>query len=409
MLFETAMQLVFSDENTASNVYPSKRGILLTEDEFFSDLLRNAPSQKPAVQPTKTIESTNTLLSVLQDEFKITSRSTKTTPIIGTDVAIQCTTTSINQTKSSDDRILTCKTPNKSDTVSYELATRTPGWGYRDSATQVDFEEQTISSLSELLEIYLDRISEETIRYFYHVCKEDVSWTRRYLDEYVRHDRVSSNIPTLRQLSFDALKRWNEMLSSSNPSFQNESFTDLLRDINDDEQFHEASHFTSTQAADTTFEITENRQIFIPVTLIQSLQECYGDIPNISYLMEGSDGVFLPLDDSLNLAIYTALGRFVGIERYDEGFCEPVTEKNKRRTEKKPHSSKWKAFEETNRPKPKSNAEHSPIPSFATIMDEDLRASQAEKSKPVKSKRSILNIRQIFNKYFPFTILEITT
>jgi len=229
----------------------------------------------------------------------------------------------------------------------------------------VDLNEHNIDSLSNLIEFYSDRLSSDTIKQFYELCNSDIQWTRTQIDEYLQHNHIISTIPTLRQLSLSALNQWNEEIKHLNPSFDTISIGDLLQDINDEELILDN---------ETNIEFTDSNQITIPWSIINSLQQLYGELPTISSFSYTEDGLSLPLDDELSMNIYQALQRFLGVSNK---IIKPVNEK-KLTKENKKLNKQQSISPSQNQSKTKMNG-----PSLKQIMNEELNYINTQKQTQV--------------------------
>ena len=219
-------------------------------------------------------------------------------------IAIQCSSNDLNQNRNDSDRILTGHL-SASSTLSAPIS---PPPGHNERGIQVDFNENTIDSLSNLIDFYSENLSSDLVKQFYELCNSDIQWARTQIDEYLQHPHVISTVPTLRQLSFQALNQWNEQIKHSNPSFDTISIGDLLQDINDEQVFEDL--ILENETTDQSIQISDSNQITVPSSLIHSLQDLYGELPNENTF---SNGLTIPLDDELSLNIYQALQRFLGV------------------------------------------------------------------------------------------------
>ena len=196
-----------------------------------------------------------------------------------------------------------------------------PPAGHIDCGIQVDIPNDSIESLRNLIEVYSSRLSEETIKQFYEICQGDLSWTQIQLDEYLQHTHHQSSIPTLRQLSFNALNQWDNEIKHSNPSFDTISIGDLLKDINDDEVFEEF-HLHETETNNQSIEFNEKMQMIIPWPLINSLQDLYGELPSLNSFSSNNNGMVLPLDDELSLGVYQSITKILRCIEYSSKYIE---------------------------------------------------------------------------------------
>jgi hypothetical protein len=205
-----------------------------------------------------------------------------------------------------------------------------------------------------------------------------MQWTCLQIDEYLQNnneERVS--IPTLRQLSLDKLNQWNEQIKSTNPLFDTKSITDLLEDINDDDEIL-VEELTSEN---TNIEFTNSNQINIPWSMMNSLEEIYGELPNKSSFSSNNHGLLVPIDDDLSFSIYQALQR-VTIKSNEN--IKPVIEnqikKENKKTNNNNNNQKWKLPSQ----KPSnSDINTNNIPSLRQIMNEEQQAAKFQKPKQV--------------------------
>jgi hypothetical protein len=223
-------------------------------------------------------------------------------------------------------------------------------------------------SLTHLIEFYSDLVSTDIIKQFYELCNSDIQLTQIQIDEYLQHSDIQSSIPTLRQLSFNALNQWNEQIKHSNPSFDTISIEDLLQDINDEENL-----ILDNQTNNNSIELTNSNEMVVPWSMINSLQELYGELPTKSSFSYNTDGLSLPLDDDLSLSIYQALQRFLGIPNK---ITKPVNEK---KLNKKINKQQWTPSTQN-----QSNKKTSNSPSLQEIMNEELSYMNTQKSTPVR-------------------------
>jgi hypothetical protein len=233
-------------------------------------------------------------------------------------------------------------------TITSSIPTRP---GYKECGIQVDLNEHNIDLL---MKIYSDRLSSESIEQFYEVCHSDIQWTCLQIDEYLQNNIVV--IPTLQQLSLEKLNQWNEQIISTNPLFDTKSIDDLLQDINDDEIF---------DFENPNIEFSNSNQINIPWSMINSLEEIYGELPDKSFFSSNNNGILLPLDDDLSRNIYQAL------ERKSNEKLKPVI-KNKQK-----NNQKWIL------PTNNSDMNTNGVPSLRQIINEEQQAAKSQKSKQV--------------------------
>jgi hypothetical protein len=279
-------------------------------------------------------------------------------------VAIQCSSDDFNSQINHSDSILIGRLSSSSTKSSIP-----PLPGYNECGIQVDLNDNNIDLL---IQIYSNRLSTETIRQFYEVCHSDIQLTRTEIDEYLQHYYTNiTSIPTLRQLSLNALNQWNEQIKSTNPLFDTKSIDDLLQDINDDEIFEELSLDNNSN-----IEVINSIQINISWSMINSLEELYGELPNKSLLSSDNNEISLPFDDDLSVSIYQALQRFLIKPNQT---IKPVNE-NQIKKKKNNNNQKWKLPSQN-----QSNADIAPtnVPSLKQIMNEEQQAAKSKKSKKV--------------------------
>ena len=194
--------------------------------------------------------------------------------------------------------------------------------GYKECGIQVDFQDYEIDLL---MQIYSDRLSSETIEYFYEISHSDFQWTCSQIDEYLQNDHQQEESPI--------------------------STVQLLD--------------TSTNAFTLEEEISQEfpQQISISSSTIDSLEELYGQLPDKP---STSNEILLPFDEDLSRSIYQAVRRH--LTRSTENI-KPVNMIDK--------NQKWKS------PVDESNPTSNHVPSMRVIIAEEQRAVQSQKSKEV--------------------------
>jgi len=314
-------------------------------EKMYKTTMRENSSRKINA---KSSTNDGNLLNIIRNEFL--------TPIKQT-VETQCDENLFKLPISSSDRIVFARSIDESSrtTTTSPIVRRD---GQIDCEIQVDVRDDSIFSLKNLIEIYSNRLSEETIRQFYEICQEDLIWTRTQLDEYLQHTSIPSKIPTLHQLSFNVLNQWDFHLKSSNPSCSTISIDDLLQDLNDEPVFEE---FIDRESEN------EPNSIRISSMLINSIENLYGEIPQLSSIVAENDFFLLPLDDALSIEIHRALQRFVGVTQ------KATNEKKIRKSQQT--QSQWVA-PASKKPNAKSS---SSTPSLKEIMDEELNYINTQK------------------------------
>ncbi|CAF0846105.1 unnamed protein product [Rotaria sordida] len=319
----------------------------------------------------------NELINIIHDEL------TKPSVIIDqypsksfNHIAIQCSSNDFNQEINSSYRILIGHLSAQSP-ISPSIPIRP---GYIECGTQVDLNENNIQSLSHLIELYSDRLSSKIIKQFYDLCNSDIQWTRIQIDEYLKHNNNNNNnnndisiIPTLRQLSFNVLNQWNEQLKDSNPSYDTISIGDLLQDISDEDVFEEL--ILDNELNNNSIEFKDSNQMTIPWSIVNSLQELYGELPIQSTSSDITNGLSLPLDDDLSMNIYQALQRFLGIPNK---INKPVNEKKLTKENKKLNKQRWN-LPPQNESNINSNKKTNG-PSLKEIINEELNYINRQKS-----------------------------
>ena len=216
-------------------------------------------------------------------------------------------------------------------------------------------------------------MSSEIIKQFYELCNSDIQWTRTQIDDYLQHTHIISTIPTLRQLSLNALNQWNEQIKHSNPSFDTISIGDLLQDINDEEVFEEL--ILDNETNNNSIQLTDSNQVTIPWSIINSLQELYGELPTKSSFSYTADGLSLPIDDDLSMNIYQALQRFLDVPNK---LIKPVNEKKLSKENKKMNKQRQNLPQQN-----ESNInlnKKTNSPSLQQIMNEELKYINTHKS-----------------------------
>jgi hypothetical protein len=171
----------------------------------------------------------------------------------------------------------------------------------------------------------------------------------------------------------NALNQWNEQIKHSNPSFDTISIGDLLQDINDEEVLEE--FILDNETNNNSIQLTESNQMNIPWSIINSLQELYGELPIKSSFPYTADGLSLPLDDDLSINIYQSLQKFLGVTNK---ITKPVNEKKLTKENKK--------INKQQRNLPPQNQSNINLnkktngPSLQQIMNEELKYINTQKS-----------------------------
>ncbi|CAF4324820.1 unnamed protein product [Rotaria socialis] len=309
------------------------------------------------------------LSNIIHNELTQPSILTDQNPFrIMNHIALQCSSDDFNQEAALSDRILIGHLLTEQSTLSPPIS---PPAGYIECGTQVDLNENNIYSLSHMIELYSDRLSPPLVKQFYDLCNGDISSTRLQIEEYLKHNHEISTIPTLRQLSLNALNQWNEELRHSNPSFDTISIGDLLQDINDDDVYEEL--ILDNETNDNSIQFTDTNQMKLPESIINFLQELYGELPIQS--SDRANGLSLPLDDDLSMNLYQALQRFLGIPNK---INKPVNYKKLIKENEKLNKQRWN-FPTQQESNVSSNKKTSG-PSLKEIMNEELNYINTKKA-----------------------------
>ncbi|CAF0881899.1 unnamed protein product [Rotaria sordida] len=330
--------------------------------------LKNHSSTLSHQQKQLTNSKNCELLNIIHNELnKPLHNSFLSTKHIG----IQCSSNDFNSQINHSDRILIGHLSSIS-TQFIITSSLSPLPGYNECGIQVDLIDNNIDLL---IDIYSNHLSIETIQQFYEICHFDIQWTRTQIDEYVQNNNIQqTNILTLQQLCLNVLNQWNEQIKSINPLVDIKSIDDLLQDINDDEIFEELT------LNNTNIEYIDINQINIPLTMINSLEELYGELPNKSIILSNNNNnnILLPLDNNLSINIYQALQRFL---IKSNQIKKPVIENQIKK--KKNSIQQWKLSSD-NQLNSDINTNH--IPSLKQIMNEEQQQQQVVKSQKSKQK-----------------------
>jgi hypothetical protein len=363
-----------------------------TLKKMFKETMSNYSSTIPQQQNSMNNDKSE-LLNILHDGLTDQQCLSKS-------IAIQCSSNDFTQDINHSYRSLI---GHLSSSITDNSPSIPPPPGYYERGIQVDFNEIDIDSLGNLIEFYSDRLSSDIIKQFYELCNSDIQWTRIHIDEYLQHSHIVSSIPTLRQLSLNALIQWNEQIKSSNPSFDTISVGDLLQDINDEQVFEE---YISDDTNNQLIEFSDGKQMTIPWSLINSLQELYGELPTKSTLSYTSDGLVLPLDDELSMNIYQALQRFLGVSNK---IIKPVNEKKLIKENKKPN--KQQQQQQWVSPLKNDSNKKSTGPNLQDIMNEELRSMNAQKQTQKRqldfaSQHKLKNLERQFSSIDPDVLYD---
>ena len=333
---------------------------MFPENQSFVFVFRDCSSTISSKQDQSTNSKNCELINIIHHELNKPSSH----PSISTKhIAIQCSSDDFNSEINHSDSVLIGHSSSTKPLVTSSIPILP---GYNECGIQVDLNEDNMDLL---IEIYSNRLSVEIIRHFYEVCHSDIQLTRTEIDEYLQHHSENQrSFPTLSQLSLNALNRWNEQIKSTNPLSDTRSINDLLEDINDDEIFEELTLDNNTTPT-TNAAVIHSNQINLSWSMINSLEDLYGELPNKSSLSSDNNGIVLPIDDDLSLSMYQTLQRFLR---------KPVNEnqiKKKNKTNNT-NNQKWKLPSQT-----QSNSTN--ISSFQQIINEEQQAANSQKSKKV--------------------------
>jgi hypothetical protein len=331
---------------------------------FFRNHSSTIPYQQKQLINPKNCELLNIIHTELTKPSYHTSISTK-------HIAIQCSSDDLNSQINPSDSILIGHL-SSSSTESTIISSIPLRPGYNECGIQVDLNNNSIEFL---MKIYSNRLSSEIIEQFYEICHFDIQWTCLQIDEYLENNQKKINsIPTLQQLSLNQLNQWNEQIKLTNPLFDTKSINDLLQDINDDEILEELRLDNNNNNNTPNIEVVNSNQLNIPWSIMNSLEEIYGELSNKSCLLSNNNGILLPFDDDLSINIYQALQRFLIKSNQT---IKPVIEKENK---KKNNNQKWKLLSEN---QSNSNINTNTIPSLRQIMNEEQQAAKSKKSKQV--------------------------
>lgn len=251
------------------------------------------------------------MINIIQSELtKPSNHSSVSTK----EVIIQCSSEEFNTPLDQSASVLIGRLSSSLPTDLVPLPIRT---GYKECGTQVDFCEY---QLDLLMKIYSDRLSAETIEYFYEICHSDFQWTCAQIDEYLQN-------PPPREIPIEI---------SNTSSVKQEIF---------DEIPHQISMSSST---------------------VHSLEEIYGQLPDKSSLTSTTNEILLPFDEDLSRSIHQA------IERYLIRSNQTTKPVNKKQT-----NTRWKST--IDNPDVQTNQ----VPSLQEIINEEQRAAQSQKTKQV--------------------------
>ncbi|CAF0963379.1 unnamed protein product [Adineta ricciae] len=338
----------------------------IREEKTYRDHSSTLPvQQKP--NPNKQSQ----LLNIIRDE--LVKPSTEQRSLVSTKhIAVQCSAVDLKQDITNIDCILI----GHLSAGSIASSPISPPPGFIERGIQVDLNESHIDSLADLIEFYSDSVLPEIVKQFYELCNADIPWARTQIDEYLRHPPSASSVPTLRQLSFNALNQWNEQIKHSNPSFDTISIGDILRDINNGDIFDELTIDDEPDAS--AIPISDTNHLTIPWPVINSIQELYGELPTKESFHYDGNGLSLPLDDELSFNIYQSLQRFLGVSNQ---ITKPVNEKKVTKENKKINKQQ-RNLPKANESSTNSSTKKGNTPSLQEIMDEELNYIQTQKAIP---------------------------
>ncbi|CAF1252724.1 unnamed protein product [Adineta steineri] len=325
-------------------------------------------STNPYKQNQLVNSKTNELLNIIHKELNKPSRH----PSVSTKhIAIQCSSDDFN-TDPSDLILIGHHLSSSIETIIIPSIPPLPG--YNECGIQVDLNDK---NLDLLYEIYSNHLSNEIIDQFYEICHQDIEYTRTQIDEYLQFSNQNKvHIPTLQQLSLHTLNQWNEQIKSINPLFDTKSINDLLQDINDDDERLEDLTINNT-SNDTNIEFNDLNHINIPWSILNSLEELYGEIPNRSMILSNNNNsISLPIDNELSISIYQALQKHL---IKSNQIIEPVIE-NKKKIDNT-NNQKWKLPSSNKQLNTNIKTNNNNIPSLKQIMKEEQQANKYQKSK----------------------------
>lgn len=365
--------------------------------EFRKHYFSNHSSAIPSRPIKTTANKKNDLLNIIHDQLTKPINSVDQRPPGSMNhLAIQCSPNDFNEERNSSERILI---GHATSSTIHSLPTASPPPGFNERGIQVDLTENNINSLEDLIEFYTDLLPIETIKEFYGLCNNDISWARSQIDEYLENSDLVRRVPSLRQLSLNALNQWNEQIKSCNPSFDTISIGDLLQDINDEDVSEEfilddqnnANHLFHAIPSES-IELSNSKQMTIPWTLVHSLQELYGELPNTSTLTDTTDSFSLPMDDELSISVYQALQRFLGVSNQVN---QPVnekksTKKNKKQTTPPLPPPQKQLQQQWTSPRSTTPKKQSTGPLLKDIMDEEMKSLNTQKQAPVRGEKKVL-------------------
>ena len=357
-------------------------------------LLEWKQTEKPFVflfrNPQNSEDKPRDLLNILHHQLHQPAENVRT-PTTRCHAAVQCVAEEIRSSSANhSDRILKCRPTNVS-TSTCDLVL--PRFGCNDRGIQVDLDYSTADQLDQLIELYSNRASEETIREFYAECQTDFQWTRERLDEYLEQRREVNRIPSLQHLALVALDRWDEQIKSSNPTFDLNDLAELLDEISDDE-FDQTPSPTTTSNSNPLV-LSDMNQMQISWSMIDRFEDLYGELPDKSVFSANEEGILLPLDDDLSISIYQALQRRLikssATEQQQQQTTKPVTNTSMRKEnqsvptpKKKKSSAKPTTHQQQRWLEPPSKVQHTKnVPSFKQIMREEEHAAKCENPKQV--------------------------
>jgi hypothetical protein len=337
---------------------------------------------------SRTQTDTCQLANIIYHELNQPSLPTQQhSSIVFDDVAIQCSSDDFHQLTDHSFPILIGRL---SPSICSTSAVIRPLPGYNECGIQVDMNDAHVESLNTLIQLYSDRLSVKTIEHFYDVCQTNIQWTRTQLDEYLQHRNDIVQVPTLRQLSLNALDQWNEQIKSMNPSFDATSLADLLQDINDNDISDNLPTNERPSIDINHIELVDGNQIHIPWSIVYFLEDFYGELPNKSFYSTNDSGIVLPIDDHLSISIYQALQRCLMKSNGNEHrstksvastqVTSTKTRKNKNQT--LDNNQRWKVPMETQFI---DDSQSTNVPSLRQIIhEEQQQAAKCQKSKQVR-------------------------
>lgn len=195
------------------------------------------------------------LINIIQNEF---TKPSIRVAVSNKDVIIQCSSDEFDNSSDQSANVLFGRLSATLPMDSLPIPIRP---GCKECGIQADFREY---QLDLLMKIYSDRLSTETIEYFYEICHSDFQETCTQIDEYLQNS-PAKEIP---------------IEISNTPSVEEEIFEEIPH------------------------------QISISSSTVHSLEELYGQLPDKSSLTSTSNELLLPFDDDLSRNLHQAIERY---------------------------------------------------------------------------------------------------